>query len=294
MPKEVQSLATWDFTFFSEISKDEFMPLIQQYFKEWTFQKEKTPTTDRIHYQGRGVLHKKKRQSELVKLLNEGELKGMEVSASSLPSLQKEVFYCMKADTRIEGPWTDKDAPPQYIPRQFRGLLDKLFPFQREILDSRNTFCDRGVNFLYDPTGNSGKSTIACLAQLHYKGIDLPPIGDAKELTQVVCDILMAKDERNPQLIFVDLPRGLAQDPKRLSPFMIAVEQIKKGHVCDVRNRYREWWFDSPQVWLFSNYLPDFDMMSADRWRFYTIIDTPFGRQLRLNSKDEMLRMLRS
>ena len=65
-----------------------------------------------------------------------------------------------------------------------------------------------------------------------YGALDLPPVGDHKELMQVCCDILMAKQEREPKLVFVDLPRGLTIDPRKFAPFMVAIEQIKKGKVA--------------------------------------------------------------
>ena len=58
----------------------------------------------------------------------------------------------------------------------------------------------------------------------------------------------MAKKCREPGIVFVDLPRTPTMEPKKLAPFMIAVEQIKKGQVCDVRNHYTDWWFDSPAL----------------------------------------------
>ena len=81
----------------------------------------------------------------------------------------------------------------------------------------------------------------------------------------------MSKEERAPGLVFVDLPRALTTDSKKFGPFMAAIVQIKKGKVADVRFHYKEWWFDSPQVWVFCNHAPNLDHMSADRWRFYTI-----------------------
>ena len=52
---------------------------------------------------------------------------------------------------------------------------------------------------------------------------------------------------------------------------MIAIEQIKKGHVCDVRHHYKDWWFDSPQIWVFSNSKVDIQFLSRDRWILHTI-----------------------
>lgn len=268
---------------------DEFVKLIQPLFKKWVFQEEACPTTGRKHYQGRGSLFKKKRQPELCNLLNDTDLRGMDVSESSNNSKSNELFYALKYDTRVAGPWMDtKWTTPQYIPRQYRGLIDRLHPYQQQVMDSRHEFNDRIINLVVDVRGNNGKSTCAALAELHHGCIDLPPIGDHKELTQVVCDILMAKEEREPGIIFVDLPRALTTDAKRFGPFMVAIEQMKKGHVCDVRHRYRDWWFDSPAIWVFCNHPPDVKMMSNDRWRFWKI--SAFKTLLHL-SREEMSQM---
>ena len=275
--EHVAQVFIYDFTYFGPKGGElppvaDFVKLIQPLFKKWTFQLEACPTTGRLHYQGRGSLFKIKRQPELCKLINETPLRGMDVSESSNNSKSDEIFYTMKYDTREDGPWANTTwKEPAYIPRQYRGLLERVYPYQKHILESRNDFNDRVVNVLIDPKGNNGKSTVACLAELHYGGIDLPPIADHKELTQVVCNILMGKKERQPGIIFIDLPRTLTMDPKRMGPFMIAIEQIKKGHVCDVRNHYTDWWYDSPAVWACTNHYLDVRFMSEDRWRFWTI-----------------------
>jgi len=86
-----------------------------------------------------------------------------------------------------------------------------------------------------------------------------------------VCDILMAKQMRDPKCIFIDLPR--AMDKKHLRGLFTAIEQIKKGKVFDTRYSYKEWWFDSPQVWVFTNIPPKTHYLSADRWNLYQIVN---------------------
>lgn len=276
--KEIQVYII-DFTFFGlpgeEIPDPSgFVSLIRPLFKKWAFQKEACPTTGKLHYQGRGSMFKKKRIHELQNLLNETPLRGMHVKQSSSESLSTDHanFYILKYDTRVEGPWDDtmwKD--PEYIPRQFRGLMDRLYPWQQQILNSADVFDDRHVNLVYDPRGCKGKSTIARLSQLHKGALRLPPVGDHKQLLESACDILMARKEREPKLCFIDLPRTLTIDPKKFSPFLIAIEEIKGGVCCDMRNHYKEWWFDSPQVWVFCNHIPYLQYMSEDRWVFWTI-----------------------
>jgi hypothetical protein len=80
------------------------------------------------------------------------------------------MLYVMKLDTRIKGPWTDKDPEPIPIPRQLRHIT-KLFPFQQEIID-RSKYCwggiyDRRINVVYCPEGATGKSTLALYCKVY-------------------------------------------------------------------------------------------------------------------------------
>lgn len=75
----------------------------------------------------------------------------------------------------------------------------------QQVLESRTTFNDRVVNLIYDQGGCQGKSTIARLAQLHHNALRLPPVGDHKQLLEAACEIA-------------------------------AIEEIKAGAVCDMRN----------------------------------------------------------
>lgn len=285
----------WDFTFFGTVdllAYEEFIKLIQPLFRKWVFQLEECPTTKRRHYQGRGALFKKKRHGELVKLLNDTQLKGMHVTECSNESRTKEAFYSLKYDTRIDGPWDDVSyEPPPFIPFHLQGLENHLYPWQQAILDTRTIRESRTINLLYNPEGCKGKSTIARFAQLHYKALRLPPVGDHKQLLEAACDILMGRNNHDPKLAFIDLPRGLTTDKRRFGPFLIAIEEIKGGVVADMRNRYKEWWLHPPQVWVFCNHLPDLNHLSADRWRFWVIDET---NELVRKNKQQLIQMSQS
>ena len=67
------------------------------------------------------------------------------------------------------------------------------------------------------------------------------------------------------------MPR--AQSKEKLSGLYAAIEQIKKGKVWDFRNTYKEWWFDSPRIWVFCNETPNLNYLSRDRWRFHKLVD---------------------
>ena len=265
-------VAVWDWTLpQGDRTNDEVQEVVEHLFKKYAYQLERGDS-GYIHYQGRGSLHKKRRLDEAKKLCAGFGWNDVHLSPSSNNSQKGDCFYTIKADTRLEGPWTDKDKQEKiYIPRQYRGMEHTLRPWQRTVWESADQFDTRTVNMIYDPYGNNGKSTIASLMDLHRRGIDLPPMNDSEKLIQSVADILIARDCREPKVIFVDLPR--AMDKKRLGGLYTAIEQIKKGKVYDTRYAYKEWWFDSPQIWVFSNIEPDTIYLSSDRWKLWLIDD---------------------
>lgn len=247
----------------TDINRDKLIQFMKDFCKKWSFQIECGESSEYIHYQGAFSLIKKKRPGTLAKeveLFFGKYFMHMEpVSSNNIDTFD---VYSQKKDTRIQGPWTDITEREIYVPIQYRGL--QLRPWQALILAANTAFDFRHINWVYDEIGNRGKSTIAALMALHHGAIDMPPINDALLLTQTLCDILVATKNRHPGTIFIDLPRCASKE--RLYGILTAIEQIKKGHVEDLRYNYKHWWFDSPQVWVFSNTdIPASDL-SADRW----------------------------
>lgn len=259
-------VAVFDFTQpAADLSADELKPLLKQLFKKWTFQLEQGDS-GYLHFQGRGSLYKKRRLPELKPMLTKLGLSAMHLSVTSDNALG-DAFYCMKLDTRVEGPWSDNDPEPPYIPRQYRDIT--LYPWQQALIDKSSVFDPRTVHFIYDPEGCRGKSTVASICCLLHKGLRVPAVNDHEKLLATVCDILMAKEERQPGPIFIDLPRFM--EKSKLHGIFTAIEEIKNGHAYDLRYNYKEWWFDSPPVWVFSNVPPPMHALSHDRWRFHQI-----------------------
>lgn len=238
---------------------------------EWCFQEERGDGGYH-HYQGNMKLIKRRRLSEVVALLFNDKVKPfMHIAPLSKEGRKSGVFYSMKADTRIAGPWkSTKEGVAKYIPRQYRGVT--LRKWQEELFKISETFDDRAIYYIYDPTGNTGKSLCAAMGDLMHGAVDLPPCLDGERLIASACDILMARELREPKIMFIDMPRTLGKE--RLNSMFAAIEQIKKGKVYDMRHSYREWWFDSPAIWVFSNEPAPECAMSRDRWRFKTITET--------------------
>ena len=92
-------------------SKNDVVKMLQEWAKKYVFQKEKG-STGYLHWQIRLHLVKKRRKAELLKL---GFGKGGDLSITSASVHANNNFnYVMKKDTRVEGPWTEKDyvEPP--------------------------------------------------------------------------------------------------------------------------------------------------------------------------------------
>lgn len=252
----------------ADLNRTELEKFFKDYCKKWCYQLERGDTGYE-HYQGHFSLIKKRRKAELVKLFLKPDWFNWCEPMSNVGRMADATFYSMKADTRIDGPWQDPKSTQQqeYIPRQYRNL--ELRQWQEDLLEISMKFDDRAIYYLYDPNGNMGKSTLAAVADLHHGAIDLPPCLDGERLVATACDILTAKSCRDPKIMFVDMPR--TQSKEKLNGLFAAIEQLKKGKAYDLRHEYREWWFDSPAIWVFSNDPPPNSAMSRDRWRFYRI-----------------------
>lgn len=276
MSKEIKGpIAMYDITIpYEGYTLDSLRDLLRLYAKRWAFQAELGEKTGYKHWQVRLSLKKKQRCVQFVK---SGMFKGHITPTSNPTTLAGDLFYVMKEPTRVEGPFTDKDAI-RYIPRQYRNKMDDLRPFQKSIIEKvrehqNEKFDDRGINYVYCPHGNKGKSTLAHLMRLHIGGIVLPLVNDGEKLIQASCCMLRGTETRRAIPVCMDLPRSL-KDQDKLGGMYVAIEQIKSGYVYDGRHHWKDWDFDSPSIWVFSNNKPKRSFVSRDRWKYWTISES--------------------
>jgi hypothetical protein len=153
-----------------------------------------------------------------------------------------------------------------FIPRQYEGIIDNLYHFQQVIWDSVPNRDYRTINAIIDHVGHRGKTSFAELMEIYGRGYVITPL---KEVSQMVCNILMDNDNRDPGCFIFDIPRGLKQDDLR--SMYAGIEQIKNGIVFDTRYHYKTYDFHSPAVWVFTNTKPPMSLLSADRWKLWEI-----------------------
>eukprot|EP01043_Picozoa_sp_COSAG02_P063615 COSAG02_NODE_9068_length_2342_cov_447.957200_1_plen_155_part_10 len=153
-----KDLYVWDFTLkVSDFNKDEkvLKDNLILVCKKWTFQLEEGVKSGYLHYQGRISLTKKKTLSSLISVFKEyPAFAGVHFSPCS-NNAKGDVFYVIKVDTRVSGPWSDTDEIV-YVPRQIREMKG-LRPFQQHIVDNANVWDKRTINMIYCKKGNLGK-----------------------------------------------------------------------------------------------------------------------------------------
>lgn len=262
-------LYLFDFTIphVEKINHIEIISILKQISKKFVFQKEKSEN-GYIHWQGRCSLFKKCRISSLI---NQKYFSGkMHWSISCKTTFKNNSFsYVMKQQTRIDGPWTDYcKIANLYIPRQYRNKIQNLRPFQAQIFNDTE-FDDRKINLYLCKKGCVGKSTIANICCLFQNAIILPVSNDFERIIFSCCNILMSMNLRKDIKIFVDIPRAFTEN--KLNSLFTVIEVLKGGRCWDSRHKFRQYFFDSPQIYLFLNKLDSIKYLSKDRWRLYTI-----------------------
>jgi hypothetical protein len=260
-------------------NEDELKDVLSKWAKHWTFQLEEGDGGYK-HYQGRISLLKKRRLSELKSAWTENlpnyicqtvnpEFKNCGYSLDG-------IFYSLKEDTRINGPWTEQDIVEVKTKQLmlFDGFAE-LYPWQKKVKDIVQKFDMRSIHLIYDKHGHAGKSIF--VEHLEYENLveDVPPYRLMSEIFEWVCGRPIRK-----AYIF-DMPRGMKKD--KLGEFYSGIEVIKNGVAYDKRNRPKKIRFDRPAVVIFSNELPDFSLMSLDRWQVWEMTEShdliPYGTE---------------
>lgn len=270
MPKQTSACAMYDFVYDCSGNTSSYVQVLTQLkglVKKVVFQLEKGDTGYK-HFQGRLSLMKKRRKPEILKLFKSSNkiMPRYFQPTSNAKFYTGDNFYVMKLDTRIEGPWTEEHFAV-YIPRQVREMTS-LRPFQKTIIESRNIWDTRTINVIYDEKGFKGKSRLTAYIRAYKYGRYIPCINSYQDIMAIVLA------SPTSQMYVFDIPRAVNQ--KKLHEMYSAIETIKDGYAFDTRYKFQEKTFDCPQIWIFTNSLPDENLMSKDRWKIYTICEKTF------------------
>jgi len=237
--------------------------------KKFGFQLEECPESKKLHYQGRLSLRKKEKTPAIVANLFKGTcLEGSHFSITSKNAVDKGVYdYVTKNQSRVDGPWTDKTEPPKVLTRQLKEFMTfETYPWQKDLIKICTTYDPRTIHMIYDQVGNNGKSSISEYLEYKNYAYELPPYNSMEDIMNWVCGI---QEDLKPPAYLVDMPRGMKKD--KLGQFYSGLESLKNGVAYDKRYHPKKIRFDRPQIIVFSNMLPDFELLSKDRWKIYVI-----------------------
>jgi len=231
----------------------------------YIFQLERGETTGRLHYQGYLHLTKgpKRRPSALGSDFGTS-FYGIHFSAASTAGVAALKSYCMKDDTKVDGPWKDTD-PIVRSPAEMKrlGVDLVLRPWQQYIADQLSTVVHpRHVHVIYDPDGGMGKSVFA--KWLEATGRASTYSGFAKAADLAHC--LLCEGERHAYVF--DLVRTKPSDVSATDLYTL-IEQVKNGMFTSTKYTPQKVIRPAAHVWVFTNYLPPFTALSSDRWRIW-------------------------
>lgn len=256
----VKELQRFDFTLPAErCTPEQLQDILIQWCSKYVFQLEKSDT-GYAHYQGRVSLIKAKSLAALINTWKE-IIPGVHVSPTC--NATKDFLYAMKADTRIDGPWSN-EKPVAVMTRQLKKFMELgLRPWMEKCEDIARREDDRFITVVIDKIGNSGKSIFS--EYLVYKdlALELPYMSTMEDIMQACMCLPKQK------CYLIDMPRGLKKE--KLSSFYAGLECLKNGMMYDKRYCFKMRRIDRPQIIVFTNTEPDWSLLSADRWDPYVM-----------------------
>lgn len=170
-------------------------------------------------------------------------------------SLKQNIAYCTK-DAGDDNVFTNiKLRSP--IKNPLKNV--KLHNWQNDILELIKTEPDnRTINWYVDYVGNLGKTTLAKHICLTYADETLYVSGKNNDIKYGVSEFIKRNDLR---VCIFDFTRTLE---KFIS--YEAIESVKNGIFFNNKYESKMCIFNSPHIICFSNFYPDVDKLSADRW----------------------------
>ncbi len=258
MTIQKSACCVYDFTAPSDcIDVEELKKKLMLLCKKWGFQKEEGKKTGFLHWQGRISIKTKIRLEQLVEKFQNKKFHFSVTSKANRDNL----FYVMKEDTRIEGPFCDTDEVI-YIPRQIREIKS-LYPWQKKVIKISKIWNTRQINVIIDTEGNKGKSILKGYIRCYKLGRVIPFCNNYKDILRMVCDMPTSN------FYVIDMPRAI--DKEKLNCFYSAIETIKDGYAYDDRYSFKDKNFDSPNIFVLTNHKPDEEYYTNGRWQFWEI-----------------------
>lgn len=164
---------------------------------------------------------------------------------------KKAVQYCTKLDTQVGDPLIKGYKKIKPLIKEFKDWQLKLNDIFKEDPDSRKIY------WVVDPVGGAGKTTY-CKHLVQTRDDTLYVCGKAGDIKYGISSWLETKELR---IVLLDYTRSLENYVS-----YEGLESIKNGIFFNTKYESRMVCFDTTHVVCFSNFEPNMDMLSGDRW----------------------------
>lgn len=180
-------------------------------------------------------------------------------------SAQDNLKYCSKDGdfvTNIKKKVTREDMI-ELVRAQYAEVVWR--PWQKDVIDLIDADnSDRTINWIYEPTGNVGKSFLCKFISLRSDVIICQ--GKAADIFNQVNSTI--ESGVLPKLVICDIPR-VSLDYLSYN----AIENLKNGLLYSGKYKGGKCVFPCPSVFCFANEKPKMEKLSKDRWVIYEIKD---------------------
>lgn len=173
--------------------------------------------------------------------------------------------YCMKDETKAGETFTKNEAPKVIDPLGTATLRS----WQKDLLENLDKIPDnRTIIWVFDPEGGAGKTSLAKHLCLKYPNECLYLTGGPQNCKYGVTSFLYTKkknvfirNSNNLRIVIFDYTRS--QDE---TVSYQAIEEIKNGIFYNTKYESMMVMYNCPHVVIFSNFYPDLNRLSSDRW----------------------------
>lgn len=246
----VNQCTKWCFTLNNYTENDiiEMESKFKEICKKYLFQEE-TGESGTKHLQGAIWLLKKARYTEF-KLNNKIHWEVMRNEEASIK-------YCQKDETRTGKLYING------FPKPIK-TIETLHQWQKDIVELYKKEPDgRTCNWYVDLKGGAGKSAFCKYMYIKHKVITIQG-GKLADIMNIIFNL----DMDEVTMIIIDVPR---KNKNNIS--YAAVECILNGMITNTKYETGIKVFNPPHVCIFSNYYPDEESLSEDRWNIVDIGD---------------------
>ena len=248
--KQVNKAVKWVFTFNNYCDNDilEIVPILNEKCVKYVFQEEKGENGTK-HLQGAILVKEKIRPTELNL--------SKKIHWEACKYWEESVKYCQKEATR-NGKIYTKGIP---LPVK---IIEKLFEWQQKLVDEVYlTEPDgRSVHWIVDEIGGKGKSQFAKYMCVKYSDVTCV---QRSKYENIINHLYNIRDQHLKMLI-IDIPRKNGNNVS-----YDAVECILNGMIFNTKYETGTHIFNPPHIIILSNYYPDEECLSADRWKIRVI-----------------------